>query len=107
MIDDIRENQRKTMPTAVHDRSPPRKKYELKADKKYELPNMEKLDAYNREVQKNNPFAPKLEISLIPFYEVCEFGYPNEHLLKCLLNNENNHCTTTYYLLQKDHYTIR
>jgi len=75
-------------------------------EKKYELPK-EKLREYNEAQRKVNPFTPDFAISVIPFYEVCEFGYPLKTLLDALLKNANDHCTTTYYLLEKNHYTIR
>jgi hypothetical protein len=30
---------------------------------------------------------------------VAELGFPREYVQKCLSDNLNNHCTTSYYLL--------
>ena len=35
-------------------------------------------------------------------HEVEDFGFPREYVLKCLGENVNNHCTTSYYLLCMD-----
>lgn len=34
--------------------------------------------------------------------EVEEYGFPRPYILKCLQENVNNHCTTSYYLLCMD-----
>ena len=34
--------------------------------------------------------------------QVAEFGFPKAFILKCLSDNVNNHCTTSYYLLCMD-----
>ena len=34
--------------------------------------------------------------------QVEEFGFPRQFLVKCLNDNVNNHCTTSYYLLCMD-----
>lgn len=34
--------------------------------------------------------------------EVEEYGFPRQYMLKCLGENANNHCTTSYYLLCMD-----
>lgn len=31
-----------------------------------------------------------------------EFGFPRDYIVKCLNENVNNHCTTSYYLLCMD-----
>ncbi len=35
-------------------------------------------------------------------HEVEDYGFPREYILKCLGDNVNNHCTTSYYLLCMD-----
>lgn len=30
------------------------------------------------------------------------FGYPKSYVIHCLEDNEANHCTTTYYLLEHE-----
>jgi|LauGreDrversion4_2_1035121.scaffolds.fasta_scaffold360251_2 hypothetical protein len=34
--------------------------------------------------------------------EVEDYGFPRPYILKCLSENVNNHCTTSYYLLCMD-----
>lgn len=34
--------------------------------------------------------------------EVETYGFPKPYILKCLKENVNNHCTTSYYLLCMD-----
>jgi len=34
--------------------------------------------------------------------QVEEFGFPRQFVVKCLNDNVNNHCTTSYYLLCMD-----
>ena len=34
--------------------------------------------------------------------EVEDYGFPRPYVLKCLQENVNNHCTTSYYLLCMD-----
>jgi hypothetical protein len=34
--------------------------------------------------------------------EVEDYGFPRPYILKCLQENVNNHCTTSYYLLCMD-----
>ena len=63
------------------------------------------IEEHNR--KETNPYAPKLEIRGDIVYQVNGFGYPKNEILRNLLENKNNHCTTTYYLLEKDHEIIR
>ena len=34
--------------------------------------------------------------------EVEDYGFPKPYIMKCLQDNVNNHCTTSYYLLCMD-----
>ena len=34
--------------------------------------------------------------------KVSKFGYPKSYVIQCLEDNEANHCTTTYYLLEHE-----
>lgn len=34
--------------------------------------------------------------------KVVQYGYPNEYVVRSLLENEANYCTATYYLLKQD-----
>ena len=34
--------------------------------------------------------------------QIVKLGFPRDYVLKCLHDNMNNHCTTSYYLLMMD-----
>ena len=34
--------------------------------------------------------------------KVSKFGYPKSYVIQCLEDNEANHCTTIYYLLEHE-----
>jgi hypothetical protein len=65
-------------------------------------------------VRKNGPKTKKerhdlydqhnyyLKIDDKIMHEVEDYGFPREYVLKCLGDNINNHCTTSYYLLCMD-----
>ena len=69
----------------------------------FEIPG---LNAYNDKAQMENPFAPRLEIKGDIAWLVSQYGYPRDYIVQSLMNNDNNHCTATYYLLEQDHKRI-
>ena len=48
---------------------------------------------------RNRYFDEEFEIKEEVVRQVARFGYPTEYVVKCLEDNDTNHCTTTYYLL--------
>ena len=85
------------------------KDQKLKKDKKERAKMREKLEEEFKERQKeviddteNQIFKNEFRIDYKIVKLVHRLGYEEKYTKECLKNNENNYCTTTYYLLQKN-----
>ena len=54
----------------------------------------DKSNDKKNKIKENNNF--NINENALKFVE--DFGYNREYIIKCLLNDELNHCTATYYL---------
>lgn len=61
----------------------------------------------NEEQKYSHLFEEKFHIDQAIVQQVVKFGFEHKYIKECLANNENNHCTATYYLLSKDQKTIK
>ncbi len=71
--------------------------------------NIDKDDVLNKNLVRNRRQKP--DVNYQNYYmridenileEVEDYGFPKQFVLKCLNENVNNHCTTSYYLLCMD-----
>ena len=67
--------------------------------------NAEKLDKAMQEA-KNRYYDEEFVINYEIVQQVKRLGYPLEYVIKCLEDNDTNHCTTTYYLIADDQTSI-
>ena len=55
---------------------------------------------------KNRFFDEDFEINNEIVQQLQQFGYPQAYVVKCLEDNDTNHCTTTYYLIADDQASV-
>ena len=94
--------------STLGNQSPTRKRREALLDENREkyLVDTAGLAEYNARLKAGNEHAAPLAIKGDIVFLVEEFGYTTKYIHKCLVENANNHCTATYYLLAADHKRI-
>ena len=83
--------------------APPKLEDKAKANAKREK-DRPKAGDDQKELQDIDPsiFAENFKRSNKIIHQLEGFGFDNKYIKDCLQNADNNLCTTTYYLLEKD-----